>query len=314
MLSLCIPTNGATECVIPAIESIYSQNIDNSIFEVVITDNGDGDTLKKALEAYSFSNLHYYQTSSSGFTNQIDAFEKCSGLFCKMLNHRSRMLPGSINNLLNLIEKYKDEKPIIYCAERRMSSEPIIECGNLDEFVGKMSYFISWSAGTGAWKSDIENLREKKINDMFPHTVFLFELRQESKYVIWNEMYEVLASDTGKGGYDVFHTFSVTLLDLLSDLRIHNRISLGTFVSVKKGLLRFLRKVYYEDVVLPTRHTYIITNIKSNLSVYYGPFEYWKIVAWSLVRAPYPYLLRFLSSLKHFLLDAYRKHLILKSG
>lgn len=298
LLSLCIPTNGIVEYVIPVIDSIYSQNIDPTLFEVVITDNGGKDALKEALESRNFSNLHYYKTSSSGFTNQIDAFEKCSGLFCKMLNHRSRMLPGSINNLLNLIEKYKDEKPIIYCAEGRMSSEPIIECENLDEFVRNMSYWISWSAGTGAWRSDISNIRDKSINVMFPHTVFLFELRHDSKYVIWNGTYEVQASDKGKGGYDVFQTFGVTLLDLLSDLRIKNRISLETFITVKKGLLRYLRKIYLEDVVLPTKHTYIIENVRIKLSVYYGVFEYWKIVSWSLCRVPYALLLKGLIILK----------------
>ena len=40
ILSLCIPTNGAVEWILPVIDSIYSQGYDNEKFEVVITDNG----------------------------------------------------------------------------------------------------------------------------------------------------------------------------------------------------------------------------------------------------------------------------------
>ena len=108
ILSLCIPTNGIVEWVVPLIESIYVQNVDNALFEVVITDNGDSEKLSQILSKYEYPNLYYYHTTSKGFTNQINAFEKCNGLFCKMLNHRSRLLPGSIDKMISIIRKYKE--------------------------------------------------------------------------------------------------------------------------------------------------------------------------------------------------------------
>ena len=45
LLSICIPTNGVVEWIIPAINSIYSQGVDNNEFEVVVTDNGEKDDL-----------------------------------------------------------------------------------------------------------------------------------------------------------------------------------------------------------------------------------------------------------------------------
>lgn len=297
LLSICIPTNGVVEWVIPVVESIYAQNVDMNLFEVVVTDNGGKNDLKEALSQHKYPNFHYYQTTAQGFMNQIDAFEKCSGLFCKMLNHRSRMLPGSISNLIGIVEKYKDTRPIIYCADGHAKGGELIECDNIDEFVGCMSYWISWSAGTGAWRSDIVDIRQKQINKMFPHTVFLFGLREESKYVIWNCEYETMANDAGKGGYDVFRTFGVTLLDILSELRIHNRISVDSFLSVKEDLLFFLQKIYFCEVIMPTDHTYSICDIAKNLSVYYGRYSYWKIVFLSLMKAPYAYFKLFLKKM-----------------
>ena len=41
VLSICLPTNGVVEWVIPTLESIYAQNVNFSLFEVVISDNGE---------------------------------------------------------------------------------------------------------------------------------------------------------------------------------------------------------------------------------------------------------------------------------
>ena len=47
LLSLCIPTNGIIELIFPVLESIYSQNdVDSSLFEVVVMDNGDNREFK----------------------------------------------------------------------------------------------------------------------------------------------------------------------------------------------------------------------------------------------------------------------------
>lgn len=286
ILSICIPTNGIVEWMIPVVESIYAQQVDNILFEVVITDNGGKADLERALQAYRYPNLHYYKTNAQGFTNQIDAFEKCSGLFCKMLNHRSKMLPGSIEKLIAIVERYKEDKPIIYCAEGNAKGGALTECENADQFVRYLSYWVSWSAGTGAWRSDLVDLRKKVANEMFPHTLFLFGIRNNSRYVIWNERYERMASDVGKGGYDFFHTFSVELLDYMSELRLSDRISKSTFVGFKKDLFNYLCSFYYSDVVCPTKRTYIVQNVRESMMVYYSDYEYRKMVALCYLKRP----------------------------
>ena len=278
LLSICIPTNGVVEWIIPAINSIYSQGVDNNEFEVVVTDNGEKDDLEIAVSQFEYPNFHYYRTNSRGFENQIDAFEKCSGVFCKMLNHRSKMLPGSIFRLLEVIKKYKEEKPIIYCAEGHVKGGEYVECENVDKFVRSLNYFISWSAGTGVWKEDLKDVRKKKIDKMFPHIVFLLGLRNESKYVIWNQEYEQMGDDSGKGGYDLFDTFAVHFLDIINGLLREGRIQQKTFYYVKKELLRFLVKLYKDEVVLPTKHTFILQNIRRNVKTYYGNLGFYMMV------------------------------------
>ena len=41
LLSLCMPTNGISEWVFPSLDSIYNSSVDESLFEVIVTDNGN---------------------------------------------------------------------------------------------------------------------------------------------------------------------------------------------------------------------------------------------------------------------------------
>jgi len=285
LLSICIPTNGVVEWVMPVLESIYSQGVDNRLFEVVVTDNGGTPDLGDAVRELDYLNFHFYKTSSQGFKNQIDAFEKCNGVFCKMLNHRSKLMPGSLEALLKLIIKYQETKPIIYCAEGHVKGGEYIECANTDEFVKSLGIWTSWSCGTGAWKVDLKDIRNKNVDDLFSHSVFLFDLRDESKYVIWNGEYEVQASDKGKGGYDVFYAFSVRILDIISDLRRAGRVTEKTFVAVKKETFDFLAGIYYHNNIRHEDYSFKIQNIRQNMGVYYGNFYYCKMIlkAWWMV-------------------------------
>lgn len=97
-----------------------------------------------------------------------------------------------------------------------------------------MSYWSSWSAGLSIWDIDVDRIKTVKLNEMFPNTSLLLNIRETAEYVICDDKYQEMQDETGKGGYDLFHTFAVTYLDILSELRIHKRISERTFISVKR--------------------------------------------------------------------------------
>ena len=288
LLSLCIPTNGAVEWVLPVIDSIYSQGYDNSKFEVVITDNGHDSQLPQHIAQLSYPNLRYKQTKDEGFLNLVTCLQEGKGLFCKMINHRSVMLPGSIADMIAMVEQYNNLQPIVYCANGNAKIKgDSLECTNTDAFVKNLSYWCSWSAGIGFWKKDLPNISSVKLNVMFPNASLLFGVRQESQYVIWNKKYMKMEDDAGKGGYDLFKTFGVILLDILNDLRIRERISDTTFIKVKKELFLFLKRLYTNEVIAPTVHTFIIQNVGKSIEVYYGKLYYRLIVLDSLFRFPY---------------------------
>lgn len=279
LLSICIPTNGATHFVMPVLDSIYSQGVNNELFEVVITDNGKDSTLGDAIEKYkTHGNLSYYKSESTGFVNQVDAFKRSNGLFIKMLNHRAQLLPGALSDLIELIYKYKETQPVIYCSDGVLKLDEITEGMNFNTFVKKLSYYSSWSAGVGIWAKDKIMLDKISYNQMFPHASIMFETRQQSEYVIWNKKFMIMEDEPTKGGYNIFQTFAVTYLDLLKDLENKGRITSKTFKSVKKDLKGFLASWYYILFCKSNQFTFSTENCKTSILAYYSYFDYLTII------------------------------------
>jgi hypothetical protein len=278
ILSLCIPTNGAVQWVLPVLDSIYKQEYDLKKVEVVITDNGKDSQLAGYLKDYDNPNLRYIPTTDEGFLNLVTSLKEGRGLFCKMINHRSVLEPGTIGKMIEVVERYKENQPIIYFSDGNVKGPEFIDCKNLDQFISNLSYWASWSAGIGFWRKDIKNIDSVELDEMFPNASLLLNLRKESRYVIWNKKYEQMGEDAGKGGYDLYETFAVHFLDIMKGLLDGGRISLHTFSIVKNDLFVFLTALYKNEVILPTKHTFVLTNIKNSMKVYYGISGYWHMV------------------------------------
>ena len=287
ILSLCIPTNGAVQWVLPVLDSIYNQKCDQSKFEVVITDNGKDSQLANYLKDYDYPNLRYIVTTDEGFLNLVSSLKEGRGLFCKMINHRSVLEHGTIEEMIGLVERYKDSQPIIYCSDGNVKGPEVIECENLDKFIENLSYWTSWSAGIGFWRKDIERIDSVELDIMFPNASLLVNLRKESQYVIWNKKYEQMGDDAGKGGYDLFDTFAVHFLDIIKGLLVDGRISQHTFNILKSDLFGFLTDLYKNEVILPTKRTFILKDIKRSMRVYYGTSGYWRMVIKAYLMVPY---------------------------
>lgn len=277
VLSICIPTDGNVKWMIPTLDNIYSQECDMSLYEVIITDNGKSKELEEKLKQYKYPNLHYIKTQDEGFSNIITSLKSGSGLYCKMLNHRSILLPGVITRWIEIIKKYIEEKPTIYFTDGVLGKYQYKECLNFENFVREMSYWSSWSAGIGIWDIDKDSLDSIEYNKMFPNTSILFETRQNGKYVIWNEKYQLMQDDSGKGGYNLFKTFAVDYLDIINDLRQKGRISISTFIFIKNALYSFLKEWYYKTIIKANNYTFENTNISLYISVYYTKYVYIKL-------------------------------------
>lgn len=278
IISLCIPTNGATKWVIPTLRGVYAQGVDLSLFDVVITDNGEKSDLKEALKEFHYPNLSYLKTNDKGFLNLITSLKLGKGLYHKMLNHRSILVPSALQNWVDLIEKYKDTKSVIYCSNGAVRGQEIVKCRNLDEFVYYLNYTCTWSGGIGIWDVDVNCMDGIKFNEMFPNTSLLFEHRQQSEYIIYNNKFENQQSGQGKGCYNLFHTFAVVFPDMLKDLLHRERITQQTFDKVMKDLFGCLQNFYMDFVLRNPDKSFDLTGNHKSLTTYYSEWDYWRMM------------------------------------
>lgn len=276
-VSLCMPTNGVVEWVFPVLESIYAQGIDNDLFEVVITDNGNNAVFKKKIKRYLLhhNNIIYVETKASAFINEIEAYKKANGKLLKFVNHRTILVRGALGRLIKFVQENEKDKPIVYFSNGVLGIEKRQHIFNsFDQFVKKLSYWSSWSTGMTIWREDFIRLPKDitHFNELFPHTNVLFNERQRKKYIIDNSVIfdEIPPGKKPKGNYDLFFAFGIEYPWILSSLLENGDISTNTFKYIKKNNGEFIAELYYTHVIRKQYCSYDLSGFNNMCGVFYS--------------------------------------------
>lgn len=276
LLSLCIPTNGVTEWVVPVLDSIYASGIDDNQYEIVIEDNGSNREFEEKITEYKgiHRNISYYKSQSQGFLCQIDSFKHARGQFIKFVNHRSRFVEGALEYLLEYAGNNIGTKPVTFFSNGSVKGCTV---GSFDDFVRKLLYWSSWSGGLAFWKSDIEQVISKnKYNELFPHTDMLFIRKDAKQYRIMDQTIfsDINVGHTSKGKYNLFKAFAVEYPSVINDLLREKAISASTFLRVKNSILDFIVDLYIQFIIHKEPASYTFEDYKNYLQVYYSRREF----------------------------------------
>ena len=273
VLSLCIPTNGISEWVFPVLEAIYSQNVSNQLFEVIVTDNGANIDFEEKMLSFAKNhiNLKYKKTESIMFQNQIDSLRLANGLFLKFVNHRSIFEDGALIWMINEIDKYKEEKPVIYFSNGVFSGEHC-EYNSFDSFVDGLKEYASWTTGVGVWKEDFEKISENHVyNKISPHSDVLFAVRNRQKYIIDDYVWSHnLDSNNKKGNYDLYKAFGCEELTITLSLFIDGDITAKTFKNVKNAYQSLLINFYQQFNILKDSCSYNLNGFNDSMGIFFN--------------------------------------------
>ena len=276
LISLCIPTNGVIEWVFNSLESIYQQNVSNDLFEVIVTDNGNNLDFENEMRKYALSheNVLYAKTDAEPFVNEIEAYKRARGHFIKYLNHRSLLLPDSLNRYIAFVRDNWENRPIVYFANGVLNGrKDVRRLDSFDLYIRELSYFSSWSTGMAFWKDDFDKVIFKEdLDKLFPHTAILFNERDRKEYIVDNQVYlgEQNPGSIPKAKYDLFYAFAVDYPSLLLELRRQGAISTQTFLCVKNELLRFIIYQYYSFCIKKKPCSYDLNSFKESIKVFYS--------------------------------------------
>ena len=277
VLSLCMPTNGVVEWVFPVLDSIFKQNCSEKLFEVVITDNGNNTQFKERIKKYisMYGNIKYSETNALPFLNEIEAYRRASGRLIKFVNHRTMLVEGALQKLIDFVADNEKRKPVVYFSNGVLDiPKSLNEYKSFDEFVKNLSYWSSWSTGMAIWKSDFDKLPQNisEFNELFPHTDILFNVRDRESYILENSVIfnELPVNGIPKAKYDLFYAFTVEYPGIILKLLMDGDISTETFLSVKNDNLLFVAKLYYDFVIRKKPCSYILTNYRQCIKVFYS--------------------------------------------
>ena len=289
LISLCLPTNGISEWVFPVLDSVFSQNVDSSLFEVVVTDNGNNQDFFKKITDYSklYSNLIYKKTNAYLFENQIEALRLADGEYLKFLNHRSVLEKDSLQWLLDIIKRNKEEKPVIYFSNGQLKLKQTLEVNSFDEFVKGLKELASWTTGVGVWKEDFEKIPENKVfNKISPHSDVLFAERRKSKYIIDDKVWshEIDNNQSKKGSYDLYKAFGIEEFSITLGLYLDGDISIQTLKCIKKAYGLRLAKFYRDFSILKKTCSYELGSFNDCVSIFFNTRKIKYLAYLSLVK------------------------------
>lgn len=277
-VSLCIPTNGIIEWVIPVLDSIYMQGVDENLYEVVVTNNGNNEEFHTKMLEYASKhpNLVYKKTDAYMFYNQLEALKLASGEYLKFVNHRAVLLEGALQKIIDFIDENRKDKPVIYFSNGQIdkwkSSE--VRCySDFDGFIAGLGRYISWTTGVGIWKEQYDALpSDMHIDSISPHSCILLAIRNGSKYIINNMEFseELEKSHEKKGKYDLFKAFGVEEVSIALNLYIDGDIKADTFKIVKKDYERFLKEYYWTFCIRKLPCSYKLDGFDDVCGIFYN--------------------------------------------
>ena len=276
VVSLCLPTNGIIEWVFPVLDSIYNQDVDESLFEVIVTDNGDNAEFRKMMGHYlqTHSNITYRKTDAFMFYNQLEALKLASGQYLKLVNHRAVLTEGSLKRMLEIINENISEKPVMYFSDGVIGKDSVLN--SFDSFVCALGIYASWTTGVGIWKSDFDKLpKDMRIDKISPHSCILFANRDGKNYRIYDYVFcrEIDSDSSKKGRYNLFKAFGVEELSITQNLYIDGNITASTLKKVKKDYLNFVSELYLDFVIRKKPCSYDLTGFDDAMGIYFNKYD-----------------------------------------
>lgn len=276
LLSLCIPTKDRVEILKDTLESIYLQGVDNSLFEVVISDNSEGDETKLLAKEYKDKgmSINYFKSNLHGFYNSITVMNAAKGKFIKLHNNYTKFRPGALRQLIDIISCNLSSKPQLLFTDGNLNRHDVSYYNDFDSFMYSSGYWNTWSSAFSIWKDDLDILEPnaQDLNANFPHTDLLFLNADKNAYGIVDVKLFDNTDVKQKGGYNIFKLFCVTYIDMLYRMRDLNHLSEKTINEIKRKLRndfipQWLQKSVFTDNGLTFDNENFMRNIATHFSL-----------------------------------------------
>jgi abequosyltransferase len=235
LISICIPTFNRSRILANSLESLINQDffINNQYVEVIVSDNSSNDdteiVCKKYLEKYPGKFFYYKNATNIGDKNFQKSLSYGSGEFLKLSNDSLCYKHGSLQHMVELIKKNIEKKPVLFFLNNGTPTpNRIYKPKNPDDFISKVSYFVTSIACFGIWRVDFDKLVDfnRRSDLQLTQVDVLFRLLSEpNRQSLVDNKYLFGVQDVGgKGGYGLFNVFVENYFYLLDQFSIKTAV------------------------------------------------------------------------------------------
>ena len=242
LLSICIPTYNRAIYLREALDNITSDPAFDDRVEIVVSDNASTDETSAVVEKYcnNYSNVKYYKNEKNiKDYNFYLALSRGSGKYLRLFNDTLRFSNKSLESMLYNISTSDESIPLFFYQDIKALGRTNVckkGCG-IDSFLEQVSYFTTWIANFGCWKTDIEDIvSPNRFSDLQLSQVdWVFQIisRKDNYSVIFDNHF-ISIPPVKKGGYNIFKVFVNNYLQILNQ---HN-LKLKSKIVEKDRLLR----------------------------------------------------------------------------
>lgn len=285
ILSICIPTYNRTDILRQTLNSIFSQDVEQSLFEVCVSDDSPLADTEKMIkkEFFEYDNLVYKRKvldNEISFLNCFEVLKMGSGQYLKLCNDTSFFNPDSVSRMIQVLENNIETKPVIFFPMGSLTDVSEKSFSDFNSFLAYVSYWSTWAGAFGIWKKDFSCLLDKNIinnlmNDVvidkkFPHTAMLFNLSEKKTFFVDNYQYTKTLPVETKGGYNLPEVFGVKYIRMIQELYDKRIITYTTTQKIKSDIFEFVADWNVNVFFEPKKFTFDFSNVQKYITASYG--------------------------------------------
>lgn len=164
LISIVIPVYNRPELIVPGLDSIYNQCLENDQFEVILVNNGSPDPeVERICNSYTYheirpDNLHIISVAKNnrGGSGRNAGIRAATGKYILHRDHDDIFLPNALKSILSELKCHPELDMLIYdCEIRKYENFDYIEgmghASNSQSIMSGEEYLITQMAPTYLW-------------------------------------------------------------------------------------------------------------------------------------------------------------------
>ena len=297
ILSICIPTYNRADILRDTLTHYTScEEFDDDV-EIIISDNASPDHTKIVCEEFTskHENIHYFCNEQNvRDRNFIIVQNQAKGRYIKLMNDNIYMPNEAIGkmkeyvraNILAQIPLFFVTSPVYQLIQSHEYT-----CHNLDEFVQKVSLFVTAISCFGTWQRDWEQINRKDeystlLLSQVDWSYQILEKRGICK-LIYMEPYWLMSKGAERKFSEKYNFFQVHLMNYNIIKQVYVEKGLISECTMRKDghvFLRHYRKFIFKTIFLHKKKIFDTQGTFSILNNYYrrDPYYWWFLLTMPL--------------------------------